>query len=102
MVAGGGVMPRQCQTRSPVLRVARNDPLAQIDKAPRCSQRSVCALETLEREICAIGDGLHERLPRFDRSGEVALSLAHVTEIEIGGCDSAVDVDDVLERLRRA
>ena len=72
----GREMARQGQTRAPVLRVARDEPLAQIDEAPRRAERAVGALEPLEREIRALGHGLHQRLPRLDGAGEVALPLA--------------------------
>src|SRR5688572_16202296 len=99
VVSAGREVPREGQTRSPVLRIAADHPLTEIDEAPRCGQRAVRALKTFEREIRAVGDRLHERFPGLDRGGHVALTLPHITEVEICRCDVAVDINDFLERL---
>ena len=102
MLFTGREVPRQRQSCTPVLRVAGNEPLTEIDESPRCADGAIRALEPLEGEIRPLRHVVHQLFPRLDGAGEVALPLTDVTEIQMGRRDCRVEIDDVLVRLCRA
>src|SRR4030095_7643057 len=84
--------------RPPVLRILRNEPLAQLPEAPLRAQLCVRAFETLKREMRPIGNFACERLPCLDRAGDVALLLSNVAEVQVRGGSTRIDVDGLGKR----
>src|SRR4026207_282949 len=103
MTARRGKMPGQHQSRPPILRVLRDEtftelgepvrragslggPLARVEREIGGGPR-----ETIEREICAVRNGLNELFPCRYRRGSLAHALARVSEIEIRGCRARIN-----------
>src|SRR5262245_5047029 len=73
---------------------------AQVDEASRRSKRPIRALETLERQVRAIGQCPHERFPRVDRTLKLAVRESRVAQVEMRGHRARVDVECFLKRSR--
>ena len=95
--ASRGEVPRQRQTSAPPLWISVDQPLAQLHEPLRGPHLSVGALQAIEREMSALRHGLDEPLPRIDRSGEIAVALARVAEVEVRRHGARIDVDGVGE-----
>src|SRR6185503_6301961 len=97
----GGQVLRQRESRPPVLRVLRDQPLAELREPPRGAQGRVGALEACECEVRAVRRLARERFPCLHGGGDVSLALAHVAEVEVGRRRSWIDVDRLDEGTSR-
>src|SRR5580765_776637 len=100
-MSSSGEMPRQRETRAPILRSLVDQPAAEIREALGRTGADRDLLESVEREVRAVGGDVDHPLPNLHGFLILALRDADVAEIEVRRHGSRIETDRAFETAGR-